>query len=195
MALYPKKGEKPLSYFATAADIPLDNRTVLRYDTEALPSKDLFKDLDLASVRLIIPQEWNTCRSYIEVNDWTNGVFHLKSRTSMPLGRFNQGYRVSNSIQGMTEPGKWMYEGSTSKIRYWPKKGETAKNIKASVSRALRIITVSKAKNLRISGLVFEGCSVVPGSGMYGKKGPAAVIGGWKPQGLIAFVPGTASAS
>lgn len=185
MALYPKKGEKPLSYFATSADIPSDNRTVLRYDTEVLPSKDLFKDLDLASVRLIIPQEWNTCRSYIEVNDWTNGVFHLKSRTSMPLGRFNQGYRVSNSIQGMTEPGKWMYEGSTSKIRYWPKKGETAKNIKASVSRALRIITVSKVKNLRISGLVFEGCSVVPGSGMYGKKGPAAVIGGWKPQGLI----------
>ena len=185
MALYPAKDEKALPYFATSADIPLDNRTVLRYDKAALPSENLFKDLDLASVRLIVPQEWHTSRPYIEINDWTNGVFHLKSRTSMPLGRFNQGYRVSNSIQGMTEPGKWMYEGTSSKIRYWPKKGETVKNIKASVSRALRIITVSKAKNLRISGLVFEGCSVVPGSGMYGKKGPAAVIGGWKPKGLV----------
>lgn len=185
MALYPAKEKDALPYFATAADIPLDNRNVIRYDKKALPSEDMFKDLDLASARLIVPQEWAKNRPYIATNDWQNGVFYLKGRTNMPIGRFNQGYRVTNSIQGMTEPGTWMYEGSTAKIRYWPRKGETIDNLNASVSRAVRIITVSKVKNLRISGLVLEGCSVVPGCGAYGKKGPAAVIGGWKPEGLI----------
>ncbi|MBO7166987.1 MAG: right-handed parallel beta-helix repeat-containing protein [Kiritimatiellae bacterium] len=185
MALFPKKGKAPLSYFATAADVSLKNHTVLRYNKASLPSADAFKNLDLASVRLIVPQEWDTSRPYIASNDWGTGIFYLKSRTSMPLGRFNQGYRVSNSIHGMTEPGTWMYEGTTGKIRYWPKEGETVENINASVSRALRIITVSHAKDLRISGLVLEGCTVVPGSGMYGKKGPAAVIGGWRAKNLV----------
>ncbi len=185
MALYPSKDKRPLPYFATAADIPLDNRNVLRYNTKALPSADIFKSLDLASARLIIPQEWAKNRPYIATNDWQNGVFYLKGRTNMPLGRFNQGYRVSNSIQGMTEPGTWMYEGSTAKIRYWPREGETVENLNASISRAVRIITVSKVKNLRISGLVLEGCSVVPGSGVYGKKGPAAIIGGTRTENLV----------
>ena len=185
LALYPAKGKRALPYFATAAEIPLNNRSVLRYNKKALPSEEVFKDLDLASVRLVIPQEWAKNRPFIATNDWKNGVFYLKGRTNMPLGRFNQGYRISNSIQGMTEPGTWMYEGSTGKIRYWPRKGETAQNISASISRAVRIITVSKAKNLRIADLVFEGCAVVPGCGVYGKKGPAAIIGGSKTQGLV----------
>ena len=185
MALYPAQDKKALPYFATAADIPLDNRNVLRYNKKALLSPDMFKDLDLASARLIIPQEWAKNRPYIATNDWQNGVFYLKGRTNMPLGRFNQGYRVSNSIQGMTEPGTWMYEGSTAKIRYWPREGETVENLNASISRAVRIITVSKVKNLRISGLVLEGCSVVPGCGVHGKKGPAAIIGGTRTDGLI----------
>lgn len=185
LALYPAEGKRALPYFATAAEIPLNNRSVLRYNKKALPSEEVFKDLDLASVRLVIPQEWAKNRPFIATNDWKNGVFYLKGRTNMPLGRFNQGYRISNSIQGMTEPGTWMYEGSTGKIRYWPRKGEIAQNISASISRAVRIITVSKAKNLRIADLVFEGCAVVPGCGVYGKKGPAAVIGGSKTQGLV----------
>lgn len=185
MALYPAKNKKALPYFADAADIAKDNRTVIRYNKKALPSGDMFKDLDLASARLIVPQEWAKNRPFIATNDWKNGVFYLKGRTNMPLGRFNQGYRISNSIQGMTEPGTWMYEGGTAKIRYWPRKGESAKNLKASISRAVRIITVSKVKDLRISGLVLEGCSVVPGCGAYGKKGPAAVIGGWRPNGMV----------
>ena len=186
MALYPEKSKRALPYFADGSDIALDNRTVIRYDKKALPSGDMFKDLDLASVRLVVPQEWAKNRPYIATNDWKNGVFYLKSRTNMPLGRFNQGYRVTNSIQGMTEPGTWMFEGTTAKIRYWPRKGETAKNINASISKALRIITVSHVKDLVISGLVLEGCSVVPGSGIiYAKDGPAAVIGGWKPNGMV----------
>lgn len=185
MALYPAKGKRPLPYFATDADITLNNRNVLRYNKKALPSNEIFKDLDLTSARLIIPQEWAKNRPFIATNDWKNGVFYLKGRTNMPLGRFNQGYRISNSIQGMTEPGTWMYEGSTGKIRYWPRKGETTQNINASISRARRIITVSKVKNLRIADLVLEGCAVVSGCGIYGKMGPAAVIGGWKPQNLI----------
>lgn len=185
MALFPSEEKQALPYFATAADIPLDNRNIIRYDKKALPLQDMFKDLDLASVRLIVPQEWAKNRPYIATNDWKNGVFYLKGRTNMPIGRFNQGYRVQNSKQGMTEAGTWMYEGSTATIRYWPRKGETDKNLKASISRAFRIITVSKVKNLRICNLVFEGCSVVPGCGAYGKKGPAAVIGGGNPEGLV----------
>ena len=185
MALYPEKSKRALPYFADGSDIALDNRTVIRYDKKVLPSGDMFKDLDLASVRLVVPQEWAKNRPYIATNDWKNGVFYLKSKTNMPLGKYNQGYRVANSIQGMTEPGTWMFEGTTAKIRYWPRKGETAKNINASISKALRIITVSHVKNLTISGLVLEGCSVAPGSGVYAKNGPAAVIGGWRPEGLV----------
>ncbi len=185
MALYPAKNKSALPYYGSNSDVELNNRTVLRYNTSKLPKKDMFKDLDLSSARLIIPQEWATTRPYIATNDWQNGIFYLKGRTDMPIGRFNQGYRVLNSIHGMTEPGKWMYEGTSGRIRYWPKKGETLDNIKASISRAPRIISAYKAKDLRISGLVLEGCSVQPGSGMYSKKGPAAVIGGWSTKRMI----------
>ncbi len=185
LALFPASGSKPFPYFATEADIPHDNRTVLRYDKKALPSPDAFKDLDLASVRVIIPQEWAKNHMFIATNDLQNGVFILRGKTSMPLGRFNQGYRVSNSRIGLTKPGTWMYEGTTGKVLYWPREDENPQTMSASITRAQRIFTVSKAKDVRISGLVLEGCVKLPGSGNYGKVGQAATIGGNRPDGVV----------
>ncbi len=185
LALFPASGSKPLPYFATAADIPHDNRTILRYDKKALPSPDAFKDLDLASVRVIIPQEWANNRPFIATNDWENGIFLLKGKTNMPLGKFNQGYRISNSRHGLTAPGVWMYEGSTGKIRYWPREGETSENIDASVTR-LQIVfrLLAGTKDVTISGLVIEGCAKLPGAGIYSKSGAAAAIVGHKVVGV-----------
>ncbi len=185
LALFPASGSKPLPYFATAADIPHDNRTALRYDKKALPSPDTFKDLDLASVRVVIPQEWANNRPFIATNDWENGVFFLKSKTNMPLGKFNQGYRISNSRLGLTAPGAWMYEGSTGKIRYWPREGETPENIDASVTR-LQIVfrLLAGTLDVTISGFVIEGCAKLPGAGIYSKSGAAAAITGHKVVGV-----------
>ena len=185
LALFPAKGLKPLPYFASSEEVSSANHTVLRYDRKALSSSDTFKQLDLASVRVVIPQEWAKNRMFIATNDWQNGVFHLKGRTNMPLGRFNQGYRISNSRQGLTEPGTWMYEGSTGKIRYWPRKGETAKSLDASVTRLQSIFRLlADTKNVTISGFVIEGCAKLPGAGLYAKSGAAAAITGHKPVGV-----------
>ncbi len=181
LALFPAAGQPPLPYFAKESDA---NHTVFRYDKAKLPAPDVFKDLDLASTRIVIPQEWVKNQLFVATNDWEGGVFYLKSRTSMPLGRFNQGYRISNSRHGLTGPGIWMYEGSTGKMRYWPREGETPETMKASVTHALRIFTVTKAKNVRFSGLVLEGCARLPGSGNNGKVGQAAPIGGTDPVGV-----------
>ncbi len=185
LALFPASGSKPLPYFATAADIPQNNQTVLRYDRKALPAPDAFKDLDLASVRVLIPQEWANNRPFIATNDWENSVFILKSKTNMPLGKFNQGYRISNSRHGLTEPGTWMYEGTTGKIRYWPREGETPENIDASVTR-LQIVfrLLSGTKDVTISGFVIEGCAKLPGAGIYSKSGAAAAVAGHKVVGV-----------
>ncbi len=185
LALFPAGGSKPLSYFATAADVSLDNRTVLRYDRKKLPSGDAFKDIDLASARIVIPQEWAKNRMFVATNDWQNGVFYLKGRTNMPLGRFNQGFRVQNTRHGLLAPGTWMYEGSTGLMLYFPREDEKPDAMVASVTRAQRIFTLTKAKNARISGFVFEGCARLPGSGNYGKSGQAAAVGGNGPSGVV----------
>lgn len=185
LALFPASKEKPLRYFATAADIPLANHRVLRYDREALPAPDAFKDLDLASVRVVIPQEWANNRPFIATNDWENGVFILKGKTNMPLGRFNQGYRISNSRLGLTEPGMWMYEGTTGRIRYWPRESETQEDIAASVTRLQIVFRLSSgARDVTISGFVIEGCAKLPGAGIYAKSGAAAAIVGHKVAGV-----------
>jgi len=152
-------GRKTLPYIAGVAEIPKNNRRVIRYDRRTLPQMDSMKDLDLTSVKLFIPQEWASVTTFIATNDWQNGVFHLASNTSMPIGQFNQGYKIYNSRVGMTEPGCWMYSIGENKIYYWPRKGETAANLKGEISEINQILFLQPAGGVTLRGLVFEGCA------------------------------------
>ena len=152
-------GRKTLPYVAGESDIPKNNRRVIRYDRRTLPAPDAFKDLDLTSVKLFIPQEWASVTVFIATNDWRNGVFHLASGTAMPIGQFNQGYKVYNSRVGMTEPGCWMYSIGESKIIYWPRAGETAANLRGEVARLGQIVHLRGAHDVAFRGIVFEGCA------------------------------------
>lgn len=152
-------GRKTLPYVAGHAEISKKNRRVIRYDRRTLPSMDAFKDLDLTSVKLFIPQEWASVTTFIATNDWQNGVFHLASNTSMPIGQFNQGYKIYNSRVGMTEPGCWMYSIGENKITYWPRPGERAANLQGEVSEVNQLIFMQRAHDVTLKGLVFEGCA------------------------------------
>jgi len=152
-------GRATLPYIAGNADIPKNNRRVLRYDRRTLPHPDAFKDLDLTSVKIFVPQEWASVTTFVLTNDWQNGVLHLASNTDMPIGMFNQGYKIYNSRVGMTEPGSWMYSIGENKIYYWPREGETAANLVGEVSELNQLLFLQKARDVALRGLVFEGCA------------------------------------
>lgn len=152
-------GRATLPYIASHADIPKNNRRVIRYDRRTLPHPDAFRDLDLTSAKLFIPQEWASVTVFIATNDWQNGVFHLAANTDMPIGKFNQGYKIYNSRVGMTHPGCWMYSIGENKIYYWPREGETAANLKGEVSCLNQVVQLKNTHDITLRGIVFEGCA------------------------------------
>lgn len=121
-----------------------------------------FSGVDFTSAWLVIPQEWTTCVSYVKEHDAEHKVFTLAPPMAYPSTRFNQGFRILNSRHGLRKPGMWMYEKARKRVIYWPCEGETAENLDVSLSRAHAILSVAKATNVRVEGLVFEGCSAAP---------------------------------
>ena len=152
---YPAIGQRTLPYRATKGD---GNWTVINYVPEALPADFSVKDMDLASVWLMIPQEWATSRSYLSENDVEGHRFVLKSKAGMELGQFNQGYRLMNTRLGLKEPGTWMFEAGHGRILYHPREGEDAKTLQCVLTRARCLLEVNNVRSLTIDGIVFEGC-------------------------------------
>ena len=152
-------GRKTLPYIAGVADIPKNNRRVIRYDRRTLPSPDSFRDLDLTSVKVFVPQEWASVTTFIATNDWQNGILCLASNTDMPIGQFNQGYKIYNSRVGMTAPGTWMYSIGERTITYWPREGETAANLKGEAGRLGQLVQLKDTHDIAFRGIVFEGCA------------------------------------
>ncbi len=150
IAEFPQKGR--LQYKANGSS------RVMNYDEKSLPDGMSFEGIDLASAWLIIPQEWATTRTLIREMDLEAKTLTLASKTGMPMGQYNQGFKLFNTRHGLTERGKWMFEATGRKVVYWPREGESAANLKASLSRVENIIDMQSASGVKIEGLVFEGC-------------------------------------
>ena len=160
LAAYPSYGgPERMRYFAEEADAAKDNRTVIRYDPNDLPGGRDFRDLDISSAFLYVPQEWCSSLCRIATNDWRHDTFVLRDRTDMPIGKFNQGYQVVNTRLGMDRPGRWMFEAAKKRILYRLRPGESAATLKATLSRTERIFNLTAARDVRFEGLVLEGCS------------------------------------
>ena len=160
LASYPDfGGENKMPYLASQEDAWSGNRTVMKYDSLALPKGQTFEGLDLTSAWVTVPQEWATTRSFILTNDWQHDTFVFKTPINMPLGQFNTGFQIVNCRVGMRKPGMWMFEAGKGRIVYWPKEGETAEKLNeiATVSRAQAFLTAYSAENLVIRGLTIEG--------------------------------------
>ena len=179
---YPQLGgQDKLRYLATQEDAAKKNHTVFTYDPYDLPSEEGYRDLDLASVYLFIPQEWASTTTYIATNDWKNNTFYLKSRTDMPIGRFNTGYQIMNTRFGLRAPGSWMFEATKRRIVYWPREGEKADALEAYVSKLPALFDVAGTEYVRFEGLVMEGCSSAFSADPYRAVPMQAVIGGKNP--------------
>ena len=160
LAAYPSYGgPERMRYFAEEADAAKDNRTVIHYDTADLPYGRDFRDLDITSAFLYVPQEWCSSLCRIATNDWRHDTFVLRDRTDMPIGRFNQGYQLVNTRLGMDRPGRWMFEASRKRILYRLRPGESAAKLEATLSRTERIFNLTGTRDVRFEGLVLEGCS------------------------------------
>lgn len=155
----------------------------LPYDPASFPEGFDIAQLDLASVWLLIQQEWAVNRTYVESVDAESHVFNLKTPTNMAIGMYNRGFKIMNSRLGMLQPGDWMYEASHDRIVYWPKEGEKAETLKCEVTCAGSIFDVRKAVNLTLSGLVLTGCSSTF-SGGRGDHVYAAAVSGTVPRVL-----------
>ena len=185
MASFPDfGGENKMPYLASPADARLGNKTVMHYDSQFLPKGESFKDLDLESAWLTIPQEWANTRTYILTNDWQHDTFVIQTPVPEPFGRFNTGFQIANCRLGMRHPGMWMCESGKGRIVYWPKEGETAEtlNKNASISRAVRFFSAFASKNFVMRGLTFEAFAA-PFSTPWGKPGPVVITLGGYPNG------------
>ncbi len=151
LAQFPEKGR--LKYLSNNSQVNLV------YDEKSLPEGTDFSGIDLASAWLQIPQEWATTRTGIKENDVANNTFVLKTKSNMPLGQYNQGFLVMNTRHGLTRPGTWMFEATAGRIVYWPREGETAESLSATITRSESILDVQGVSGLTVSGLVFEGCA------------------------------------
>lgn len=153
------------------------NFTRLPYDPSSFPADFDFERIDLESVWLYVQQEWAINRSYIESVDVASHIFNLKTPTNMAIGMYNRGFKVMNSRLGMLQPGDWMYEASLDQVVYWPKEGETAKNLKCEITRLPVLFDVAKAVNFTLSGLVLTGASSTFSGGRGNFRYCAAVSG------------------
>jgi len=152
LSTYPKKGR--LHYSANEAD---GNWQWLNFRPEEFPADFDFKDLDLESVWLILPQEWATTRSYLDEIDIDGHRLHMKSKSGMELGKFNQGYTLLNTRLGLTEGGAWMCETGRGRILYRPKAGAKAPDCRLTRARCLFDIRDVRT-SFALDGIVLEGC-------------------------------------
>ena len=179
---YPQLGgTEKLRYPATEADTARNNRKVFEYDPEDLPKGGDYRDLDISSAYVFIPQEWASTTTYIATNDWRNNTFYLKKPTDMPIGRFNTGYQIMNTRFGLKQPGTWMFSVRDRQIVCWPHEGVTASNAVGCVSKAEALFDVSKTRHVKFDGLVLEGCAARFNAGIYQKGFLPAAIGGYDP--------------
>lgn len=174
---YPQLGgTKKLRYLATDEDVAKKNRHVFVYDQEDLPGGGDYRDLDISSAFIFIPQEWASARCYIATNDWKNNTFYLKGNGSgMPLGQFNTGYQILNTRFGLKYPGCWMFSARDKQLVYWPKEGETPATIEAYVSCGQHLVSFDRTRNCTLRGFVCEGCSSPFAPRSYSRYGAAAV--------------------
>lgn len=147
VAAYPAKGT--LKYKA-----PEGSSSILYEDGGAD-----FSSIDLKSAWLVLPQEWSALSSAIAEHDASGKIFTLASGK---VNKFNQGYRLMNTRHGLSAPGVWMFEATAGRIVYWPREGETAATLDASLARANGIVFVRHSRGIRLEGLVFEGCATRP---------------------------------
>ena len=151
-------GENKMPYLASEEDSASGNRTVMKYDSLALPKGQTFEGLDLDSAWVTVPQEWATTRSYILTNDWQHDTFVFKTPINMPIGHFNTGFQIVNCRLGMRHPGMWMFESGKKRLVYWPKEGETVEKLNkiASVSRSYGFLYACQATNFVVRGITVE---------------------------------------
>ena len=161
IAAYPAKGT--LKYKA-----PEGSSSIL-YDSGGAD----FSSIDLKSAWLVLPQEWSALSSAIAEHDADGKVFTLARGK---VNKFNQGYRLMNTRHGLNAPGTWMFEATAGRVVYWPREGETAETLDASLARANGIIFAWRSRGIRLEGLVFEGCATRPEcSNPYGDSRNAAI--------------------
>jgi len=153
LSKYPEKGR--LGYDATKG---AGNWQTLNYREGTFPKDFDPKTLDLKSVWLVLPQEWATTRTYISSIDAGAREIHMKNKSGMELGEFNQGFLLMNTRPGLTKPGTWMFEADAGRIVYWPREGETPDNLKCRVTQARCLFDIRNVSSLVLDGLVFEGC-------------------------------------
>ena len=182
LATFPGAGyTERLTYFTDSMDIARNNRTEIRYDERMLPAGCDFRDLDLDSAWVTVPQEWATTRSYIATNDWRHATFSLKTPTHMTLGNYNLGCQVANCRLGMKAPGAWMYERTKGRLIYWPKEGETAATLArdAELSQSVGFLVAAMTRNLVVRGLVIESLSAPVANTPAGMPEPLALAIRW----------------
>ena len=169
IAAWPEKGR--MKYESV-----VDQR-VISYPTNAFPKGADLNELDLQSVWLELPQEWDTTRTLIATNDVAARRFSLKKKAAISFKTFNHGFVMLNARLGLTQPGQWMYEAAKHRVVYWPKDGERPSAADIRLTRAKSVFACKSARGVTIRGLVLEGnASSFVSTNPYDANAPLAAV-------------------
>ena len=149
IAVWPEKGR--MKYESVV------DQLVISYPTNAFPRGADLNALDLQSVWLELPQEWDTTRTLIATNDVAARRFSLKKKAAISFKTFNHGFVMLNARLGLTQPGQWMYEAAKRRVIYWPKEGESPSAADIRLTRAKSVFACKGARGATIRGFVIEG--------------------------------------
>ncbi len=146
-------------YFRVEAPGP-DRRTAFTFQNQ-----DLQDWPDARQGEVVYLHDWSVSRIGIEGIDPQQRTVLLRNpigdaRPYFSIGHFepHPRYYIENIPALLDEPGEWVLDARSGRLRYWPREGESAASIEAVVPRRELLLHIrgERAENRLVRGLRFE---------------------------------------
>jgi hypothetical protein len=127
---------------------------------------DLGPWLDPKSAEVTVFHMWDDSCLGISSIDFESRTLAFSSPAGHPPGAFGvQQYVVWNTAKGLTKPGTWFLDRTSSQVVYRPKPGERPETAVTLLGSLETLISIEGAENVSIKGLALQGCSAPLKSG------------------------------
>jgi len=138
---------------------------------------DIPAGMDFSSADVRVYHEWDDSLVRAAAYDASTRVLALMQACRFPPGSFRKhGYVIYNVREGLKAPGQWYLASAAGRLFYWPKPEEAVQMPAVEIPETETLLTCRGAKDVRISGIVFENARAPAQRASFGGAGiPAAV--------------------
>lgn len=123
--------------------------TTLKYKPQ-----DLGEQLDVKNAEITVYHMWDESMIGLAANDTQSNTLTFSSPSGHPPGAFGvKKYIVWNTLEGMTEAGRWYLDRSAGKLVYWPLPGENMSQAEVFAPTLESIIKIRGGRDITIRRL------------------------------------------